>query len=69
MSSYGDLLSQVHDAVAVLREPVAVPLPDELQLQALWFAGQMGREFITVDGRAVKIVQFGHWNHSPGPDF
>jgi len=69
MSSYGDLLSQVHDAVAVLREPVAVPLPDELQLQALWFAGQMGREFISVDGRAVKIVQFGHWNHSAGPDF
>ncbi|WP_435895921.1 DUF2851 family protein [Oceaniferula spumae] len=48
---------------------VSKKLPDEMHLQALWFAGQMGREFITVDGRKVRIVQFGHWNHSAGPDF
>lgn len=43
--------------------------PDELRLQALWFAGQMGREFETVDGKRVRVVQFGHWNHGAGPDF
>lgn len=69
MSSYVDFLALVHGTVGVLRESVSPPLPHELQLQALWFAGQMGREFKAVDGKSVKIVQFGHWNHSAGPDF
>jgi hypothetical protein len=41
----------------------------EDELQALWFAGSFGREFTATDGRAVKVVQFGVWNHEPGPDF
>ena len=49
--------------------PGQLELPDELHLQALWFAGQMGRSFQTTDGKEVKIVQFGHWNHGAGPDF
>ncbi|MEQ1853318.1 MAG: DUF2851 family protein [Chthoniobacteraceae bacterium] len=41
----------------------------EHELQALWFAGAFGREFVATDGRAVKVVQFGVWNHEAGPDF
>jgi len=49
--------------------PSARKLPDEMHLQALWFAGQMGRDFKTTDGKSVKVIQFGHWNHGAGPDF
>jgi hypothetical protein len=41
----------------------------EHELQALWFAGAFGRDFTTTDGHAVKVVQFGVWNHEAGPDF
>lgn len=41
----------------------------ELDLQSLWFAGAFGREFTTMDGKAVSIVDFGIWNSSAGPDF
>lgn len=45
-----------------------VPL-SELDLQSLWFAGAFGREFVTSDGKAVKVVDFGVWNSGAGPDF
>ena len=41
----------------------------EHELQACWFAGRFGRDFTTTDGRAVRVVQFGVWNHEAGPDF
>ena len=41
----------------------------EIELQARWFAGEFGREFRTVDGRAVRVIQFGVWNREAGPDF
>ncbi|MEM7383491.1 MAG: DUF2851 family protein [Verrucomicrobiota bacterium] len=41
----------------------------ELEIQSRWFAGEYGRRFTTTCGRAVTIVQFGHWNQSAGPDF
>lgn len=44
-------------------------LPDELELQALWFAGAFGREFQTTGGGTAQLVQFGEWNHAAGPDF
>jgi len=69
VSSYKELLERVRGVSGSLCEPRVEPLPHELHLQALWFAGQMGRDFVTVDGRVVRIVQFGHWNHSAGPDF
>lgn len=43
--------------------------PNELELQARWFAGDFGRRFRTVCGKAVEIVQFGTWNREAGPDF
>ena len=42
---------------------------DELELQAHWFAGNYGREFITTAGDSVRVVQFGVWNREAGPDF
>lgn len=44
-------------------------LPGELELQALWFGGAFGRDFTTTMGKRVRIVQFGEWNRSAGPDF
>ena len=69
VSAYLDLLERALSAHAVVCDGLAPVLPGELHLQALWFAGQMGREFETVDGRSVRVVQFGHWNHAAGPDF
>jgi len=43
--------------------------PGELELQARWFAGDFGRNFRTVSGDDVEIVQFGTWNREAGPDF
>lgn len=51
-------------------EEVAAPkLPPELELQALWYSGALGRHFRLKDGRTLQITQFGEWNHGPGPDF
>ena len=62
-------------APAALEEPELFPEMErvrpgsELAWQSRWFAGHFGREFTTLDGRAVRIVQFGWWNHGAGPDF
>ncbi len=51
------------------------PLPDfeqpmtELDLQSLWFAGAYGTEFTSSAGKVVRVVDFGVWNSSAGPDF
>jgi hypothetical protein len=41
----------------------------ELELQARWFAGDFGKQFVTTAGHDVRIVQFGTWNRAAGPDF
>ena len=43
--------------------------PTELELQARWFAGDFGRQFRSVTGDEIEIVQFGTWNREAGPDF
>ena len=43
--------------------------PNELELQARWFAGDFGKHFRSVDGKEIEIVQFGTWNREAGPDF
>lgn len=43
--------------------------PNELELQARWFAGDFGQRFRSVCGKTVEIVQFGVWNREAGPDF
>ncbi|WP_035604979.1 DUF2851 family protein [Haloferula sp. BvORR071] len=66
--SYHGLLTRVWNGGA-LAEPPRLPLPSELELQALWFAGAFGREFRDSSGSTVRIVQFGEWNRTAGPDF
>lgn len=48
---------------------VTARLPNELELQARWFAGEFGREFVSTAGDKIDIVQFGTWNRETGPDF
>ena len=50
-------------------EELNIAATPEIELQSLWFGGAFGTEFVDTLGRAVKVVQFGHWNHSAGPDF
>ncbi|HEY3901192.1 MAG TPA: DUF2851 family protein [Chthoniobacter sp.] len=56
---------------AVREEPLlSVPRQwSELEVQAHWFAGDFGRDFVTTTGQSVRIVQFGVWNREAGPDF
>jgi hypothetical protein len=54
---------------SVREELIATATIPEIELQARWFAGEFGREFQTVEGRAVKVIQFGVWNREAGPDF
>ncbi|MGC4015155.1 MAG: DUF2851 family protein [Luteolibacter sp.] len=66
--SYVRLVDEVFQP-SVVAEQDASALPPELELQALWFAGAFGRDFVTSAGQKVRIVQFGEWNRSAGPDF
>src|SRR5216117_4375884 len=43
--------------------------PSELELQARWFAGDFGKQFVSTAGDQIDIVQFGTWNREAGPDF
>jgi Protein of unknown function (DUF2851) len=63
---------------AQMREPdricervllVSPRIPSELELQARWFAGDFGKQFISSAGDQIEIVQFGTWNREAGPDF
>lgn len=67
--TYGFLLESVWHPPLAFAETVAERLPPELELQALWFSGALGRDFKTTTGKRVRIVQFGEWNRGAGPDF
>lgn len=67
--TYEFLLESVWHPPLWFSETAASPLPSELELQALWFAGAFGREFRTTCGKSVRVVQFGEWNRGAGPDF
>lgn len=68
--TYGFLLESVwHPPLAFAEASTPLTIPSEVELQALWFSGAMGRDFRTTDGKSVKIVQFGGWNRGTGPDF
>ncbi len=64
-----DYLSFREDALKGFLAEDPAPFLDELELQASFFAGYFGRNFISHDGRRIEIVQFGEWNHGAGPDF
>ncbi|MCX6867933.1 MAG: DUF2851 family protein [Verrucomicrobia bacterium] len=67
--TYAYLLESVWHPPLAFAETSSGTLPSELELQALWFAGAFGRNFRTTSGKTVRIVQFGEWNRSAGPDF
>ena len=67
-----DRYAEIREQTARVRERslIALPkIPNELELQARWFAGEFGRKFQTLAGESVEIVQFGFWNREAGPDF
>jgi len=41
----------------------------ELEIQARWFAGEFGTEFVSTTGERIKLLQLGVWNREAGPDF
>ncbi len=50
--------------------PLRGPRPvSDAELQARWFAGEFGREFVTLEGEPVVIAEFGSWNREAGPVF
>jgi hypothetical protein len=63
--------SELRDSARVHERGLFPPrrTPSELELQARWFAGDFGRNFRSVAGDDVEIVQFGTWNREAGPDF
>jgi len=72
--SHADLArsyAQIRDTTRVREHTLfAVPrIPSEVELQARWFAGDFGREFVSTNGDRIDIVQFGVWNREAGPDF
>jgi len=72
MMQPGERYAALREVMAgrVLRdELIAAGGRSEIELQARWYAGEFGREFETVDGRAVRVVQYGVWNREAGPDF
>ncbi len=73
-ASHGDVVgryAQMRDTTRVHERAlfVAPRIPSELELQARWFAGDFGREFVSTNGDQIDIVQFGVWNREAGPDF
>ncbi len=72
--SHGDVAgryAQMRDTTRVYERALfaVARIPSELELQARWFAGDFGREFVSTNGDQVDIVQFGVWNRAAGPDF
>ncbi len=67
--NYSFLLESVWHPPLAFEEVAAPKTPSEIELQALWFSGAFGRDFILKDGRNCRIAQFGEWNLGAGPDF
>jgi len=65
---YAEMLE---NAARVRERALFLPLrtPTELELQARWFAGDFGQNFVSTSGDKIDIVQFGTWNREAGPDF
>jgi hypothetical protein len=63
VSTLAERYAQMRDRTRVHeRSLFAVPrIPSELELQARWFAGDFGRDFVSTNGDQIGIVQFGVW--------
>jgi hypothetical protein len=69
--SLADRYAQFRDTARVRERALFVSprIPNELELQARWFAGDFGKHFVSTTGDKIDIVQFGTWNREAGPDF
>ena len=72
-SLYGDALSAAEeeepDTVRERACSLRSKLPDERTLQLLLLEGRLGTSFTDDLGRDIRILDFGDWNKSAGPDF
>jgi len=68
---FSDRYAELRDISRVRDQPLflALRVPNELELQARWFAGEFGKSFVSTAGEKVEIIQFGTWNRESGPDF
>ncbi len=66
-----DRYAQLRDTARVRERALFLTprIPNELELQARWFAGDFGTHFVNGAGDKIDIVQFGTWNREAGPDF
>jgi hypothetical protein len=67
----GRRYAEILETTRIRERALFLPLrtPNELELQARWFAGEFGKNFISATGDKIDIVQFGTWNREAGPDF
>ena len=64
---YGEVCNPI-----CLRENELIRVPQhlpEMEVQARWFSGEFGTEFVTEGGDKLKVLQLGVWNREAGPDF
>ena len=64
---YADMIDSTRVRERGLFLPIRIP--NELELQARWFAGDFGRSFVSTRNNHIDILQFGIWNREAGPDF
>src|SRR5215469_2392109 len=66
-----DRYAELRDITRVRERALFVSprIPSELELQARWFAGDFGKEFVSTNRDKIDIIQFGVWNREAGPDF
>ena len=71
MTSLADRYAQLRDIDRIRERTLFVSprIPNELELQARWFAGDFGKDFVSTTSDKIDIVQFGTWNREAGPDF
>jgi Protein of unknown function (DUF2851) len=67
----GDRYAELRDVARVRERALFVSprIPSELELQARWFAGDFGKQFVSTAGEKIDVIQFGVWNREAGPDF
>ena len=71
MSTLAERYAEIRETRRVHERALFVSprIPSELELQARWFAGDFGKEFVSTNGDKIEIIQFGVWNREAGPDF
>ncbi len=67
--AYSRLLSQVRMSYGCAEPDDELQPPGELEVQALWHGGLLGFGGQTFRHGSVRILDFGEWNRSVGPDF